>query len=108
MSDVLRISLQTLHARRRSLSGAFFAILLAVTFAHASGRLMAGALADPGAGRLARADLVVRTDPTVRLGPDASEDVVPAPPLPEQLVARAAAVDGVSRATGDTTFPVGV
>src|SRR4051794_29959755 len=94
--------------RRASLAGAFLAVLLAVTFAYASGLLMSGALQDPGAGRLAAADLVVRAEPTVELGADTSEDIVPAPLLSEHAVHRVAGVEGVARATGDTSFPVGL
>ena len=45
---MLRISLQTLRARRGTLAGAFVAIWLAVTLACATGLLMAGALGAPG------------------------------------------------------------
>ena len=65
---MLRISWQTLRARRTTLAGAFAAILLAVTVAYATGLLMAGALSAPGPGRLAAADAVVRADPTVTVG----------------------------------------
>ena len=65
---MLRISLQTLRARRGTLAGAFVAIWLAVTLASATGLLMAGALGPPGAGRLAATDAVVRADPTVTIG----------------------------------------
>ena len=79
---MLRISLQTLRARRGSLAGAFVAIFLAVTLAYATGLLMAGALSAPGPGRLAAADAVVRADPD-RDRRQASDpervDVVPAP-----------------------------
>src|SRR4051812_44910160 len=101
---MLRIGLQTLRTRRGSLAGAFVTIVLAVSFAFASGRLMSGALQDPGAGRLAHADLVVRTDPAVHLGADLTEDVIPPPPLGEDMVRRAAAVPGVARAIADSTF----
>ena len=82
---MLRISLQTLRARRATLAGAFVAIWLAVTLACATGLLMAGALGPPGAGRLAAADAVVRADPTVTIGhgEDAEGiDVIPGPRLP--------------------------
>ena len=65
---MLRISLQTLRARRTTLAGAFAAIWLAVTLAYATGLLMAGALSAPGPGRFAAADAVVRADPTVTVG----------------------------------------
>ena len=45
---MLRISLQTLRARRATLAGAFVAIWLAVTLAYATGLLMAGALGAAG------------------------------------------------------------
>ena len=64
---MLRISLQTLRARRGTLAGAFVAIWLAVTLACATGQLMAGALDAPGSGRLAAADAVVRADPTITI-----------------------------------------
>src|SRR4051794_18218950 len=107
---MLRISLQTLRARRGTLAGAFVAIWLAVTLASATGLLMAGALGPPGAGRLAAADAVVRADPTVTIGhgEDAEGvDVIPAPRLPAQIVERATAVPGVARAVGDIAFPAG-
>ena len=65
---MLRISWQTLRARRATLAGAFVAIFLAVTLAYATGLLMAGALSSPGPGRLAAADVVVRGDPAVVIG----------------------------------------
>ena len=107
---MLRISLQTLRARRATLAGAFVAIWLAVTLASATGLLTAAALGPPGAGRLAATDAVVRADPTVTIGhgEDAEGvDVVPGPRLPEAAVARAAAVPGVARAVGDVAFPAG-
>src|SRR3954452_19253232 len=107
---MLRISLQTLRARRGTLAGAFVAIWLAVTLACATGLLMAGALGAPGAGRLSAADAVVRADPTVTIGrgEDAEAlDVVPAPRLPVAMVERAAAVPGVARAIGDVAFAAG-
>src|SRR3954471_4093798 len=107
---MLRISLQTLRARRGTLAGAFVAIWLAVTLASATGLLMAGALGPPGAGRLAAADAVVRADPTVTIGhgEDAeSLDVIPGPRLPAATVERVAAVPGVARAVGDIAFPAG-
>src|SRR4051812_37761871 len=105
---MLRISLQTLRARRGSLAGAFVAIWLAVTLACATGLLMAGALGAPGAGRLSAADAVLRADPTVTTGrgEDAEDlDAAPAPRLPAATVERAAAVPGVARAIGDVAFP---
>src|SRR4051794_18239092 len=107
---MLRISLQTLRARRGTLAGAFVAIWLAVTLACATGLPMAGALGAPGAGRLSAADAVVRADPTVTIGrgEDAEAlDVVPAPRLPVAMVERAAAVPGVARAIGDIAFAAG-
>src|SRR4051812_39554121 len=108
---MLRISLQTLRARRATLTGAFVAIFLAVTLACATGLLMAGALGPPGAGRLAAVDAVVRADPavTVGRGEDAERlDVVPGPRLPREAVERVAAVPGVARAVGDVAFPAGI
>ncbi len=107
---MLRISWQTLRARRATLAGAFVAILLAVTLAYSTGLLMAGALSAPGPGRLAAADVVLRADPSVTIGhgDDADNvDVVPAPQLPAGAVARAAAVAGVARAVGDVAFAAG-
>src|SRR3954466_13058630 len=107
---MLRISLQTLRARRATLAGAFVAIWLAVTLACATGSLMAAALGPPGAGRLAATDAVVRADPTVTIGrgEDAEGiDVVPAPRLPAAAVEDAAGVRGVARAVGDIAFPAG-
>src|SRR3954449_6834863 len=107
---MLRISLQTLHARRATLTGAFAAIWLAVTLASATGLLMAGALGPPGSGRLAATDAVVRAHPgiTIGHGDDAENlDVMPGPRLPAATVERVAAVPGVARATGDIAFPAG-
>src|SRR3954451_24799694 len=106
-----RIALQTLRARGGSLAGAFAAVLLAVTFASASGLLMSGALEAPGGGRYAAADAVVRADPAVPLvtGEDAETiDVIPAPRLGAAVVDRVAAVPGVRSAVGDVSFPVGL
>ena len=108
---MLRISWQTLRARRTTLAGAFAAILLAVTIAYATGLLLAGALSAPGPGRLAAADAVLRADPTVTIGRgDDAEgiDSAPGPQLPATAVADAAAVAGVKRAVGDVSFPAGV
>src|SRR3954451_17402766 len=106
---MLRISWQTLRARRTTLAGAFVAIFLAVTFAYATGLLMTGALTAPGGGRYAAADAVVRADPSVELGRDrAAADAVPGPRRDAALVRRAAAVDGVARAIGDVSFPAAV
>src|ERR1700754_2358274 len=107
---MLRISWQTLRARRATLAGAFAAILLAVTIAYATGLLLAGALSAPGPGRLAAADAVLRADPTVTIGhgDDAERvDSVPGPLLSAAAVERAAAVAGVEHAVGDITFPAG-
>src|SRR3954447_20567024 len=107
---MVRISLQTLRARRGTLAGAFVAIWLAVTLAAATGLLMAGALGPPGAGRLAAADAVVRADPTVMTGHGEDTeglDVIPGPRLPLAAVERVAAVPGVARAVGDVAFPAG-
>ena len=101
---MLRISWQTLRARRATLAGAFVAIFLAVTLAYATGLLMAGALSAPGPGRLAAADAVVRADPTVTIGHGDDADRSTSsrrPRLPAAAVARAAAVPGVARAVGD-------
>src|SRR5215218_10049824 len=105
---MLRISWQTLQARRTTLAGAFVAIWLAVTLAYAAGLLMTAALSAPGPGRFAAADAVVRADPTVALGGDlGGVDVIPAPTLDGGVVERAAAVPGVARAVGDVAFPAG-
>ena len=107
---MLRISLQTLRARRATLAGAFVAIWLAVTLASATGLLMTAALGPPGAGRLAAADAVLRADATVTIGQGEDAEgveVIPGPRLPMTAVGRAAAVPGVARAVGDIAFPVG-
>src|SRR3954449_7959733 len=107
---MLRISLQTLRARRATLAGAFVAIWLAVTLASATGLLMAAALGPPGAGRLAATDAVVRADPPVppAHGEHAeSIDVIPGPRVASTTVERVAAVPGVARAVGDIAFPAG-
>src|SRR3954451_15133096 len=106
---MLRISWQTLRARRATLAGAFVAIFLAVTLAYATGLLMAGALSAPGPGRLAAADAVVRADPSVTVGRSDPEqvDVIPGPRLPAEADARAARARGVAKAIGDVSFAVG-
>ena len=106
---MLRISLQTLRARRGSLAGAFLAICLAVMLAYGTGLLMAGALSAPGPGRLAAADAVVRADPSVTVGSSDPEQVavMPGPRLPAEAVARLAQAHGVAAAIGDVSFPVG-
>jgi putative ABC transport system permease protein len=107
---MLRISLQTLRARRATLTGAFVAIFLAVTLAYATGLLMAGALGPPGAGRFAAADAVVRADPTVTIGhgEDAEDlDAIPGPRLPDAAVEQVSTVPGVAHAVGDVAFPAG-
>src|SRR3954447_18332918 len=107
---MLRISLQTLRARRGTLAGAFVAIWLAVTLASATGLLMAGALGPSGAGRLAATDAVVRADPTVTIGHDEDAEglaAIPGPRMPSATVERVAAVPGVARAVGDVAFPAG-
>src|SRR3954465_9415923 len=107
---MLRISLQTLRARRATLTGAFVAIWLAVTLASATGLLMAGALGPPGPGRLAATDAVVRADPTVTIGHGEDAEgvnAIPGPRLPVATVERIAAVPGVARAVGDVAFPAG-
>src|SRR4051794_26101577 len=96
---MLRISLQTLRARRGSLAGAFVAIWLAVTLAYGTGLLMDGALGPPGPGRFA-GDFVVRADPSVRIGADETEDAVPGPPLDAALVRR------FPQGRADFAFPV--
>jgi putative ABC transport system permease protein len=107
---MLRISLQTLKARRATLVGSFVAIWLAVTLAYATGLLMAAALGPAGEGRFARVDAVVRADPTITIGHGENAegiDVVPAPRLPRETVDRVAAVPGVARAVGDVAFAAG-
>src|SRR3954469_4673478 len=106
---MLRISLQTLRARRGSLAGAFVAIFLAVMLAYGTGLLIARGATGPGPGRLAAADAVVRADPSVTVGSSDPEqvDVTPAPRLPAEAVARAAKTRGVAEAIGDVSFAVG-
>ena len=108
---MLLIAWQTLRTRRATLSGAFVALLLAVTLTYATGSLLAGALSAPGPGRFAAADAVVRAPATVTLGTgDDAESVamVPAPLLDVAAVKRVAAVPGVERAIGDVAFDAGV
>src|SRR3954447_21368457 len=104
---MLRISWQTLRARRGTLAGAFVAIWLAVTLASAAGALLAGALSAPGPGRFAGADAVVSADPSVPLPGGEGEDLHPAPRLDGRLADRVASVAGVRRAIADIAFPVG-
>src|SRR3954454_6917033 len=107
---MLRISLQTLRARRATLTGAFVAIWLAGTLACGTGLLVAGGPGAPGAGRFAATDAVVRADPTITVGhgEDAEGiDVIPGPRIASTTVARVAAVPGVARAVGDVAFPAG-
>ncbi len=105
---MLRIAAQSLRARWRSVTGAFIAILLAVTLGYASGLLMTSALSDPGAGRFAAAAAVAQGDGTVALeSDDEVAELTSAPTLPRADVARAAAVPGVARAIGDVAVPAG-
>ena len=90
---MLRISFQTLRARRGTLAGAFVAIWLAVTLAYGTGLLMDGALSAPGPGRFAAAEAVVRAKP--RRPDDA------------RAAARRRARARVEGAVGDVAFPVG-
>ena len=106
---MVRISLQTLRSRRGSLAGrvprdpARRHLRVRQRAAH-GGR----AARRPAPGRLAAADLVVRADPTVQLGADDERGRHPGPAAARRTSSRtAAAVDGVARAIGDTTFPVG-
>ncbi len=98
---MLRISFQTLRARRGTLAGAFVAIWLAVTLAYATGLLMDAALSPPGPGRFAAADAVVQADPSIQTADGETENVIPSPPLDADLVER---FDG---AVGDISFAVG-
>ena len=89
---MLRISFQTLRARRGTLAGAFVAIWLAVTLAYGTGLLMDGALSAPGPGRFAAAEAVLRAKPA------------------DPTTARAAARRRARRVEGgvdDVAFPVG-
>ena len=89
---MLRISFQTLRARRGTLAGAFVAIWLAVTLAYGTGLLMDGALSAPGPGRFAAAEAVAaRQDRPIRR--------MPAPRLDAALVraSRAASATSPSR-----------
>src|SRR3954447_25743946 len=107
---MLRISLQTLRARRATLTGAFVAIWLAVTLASATGLLMAGALGAPRSGGLAATKAGVRAHHTMTIGhgDDADNlDAFPGPRLPAATVERVATVPGVARAAGDIAFPAG-
>ena len=107
---MLRISWQTLRARRGSLAGAFVAIFLAVMLAYGTGLLMAGALSAPGPGRLAAADAVVRADPTVTVGRGAIPRRSTSSPPPACRRPRSTAsrrCRGVAAAVGDVSFPVG-
>src|SRR5689334_6572726 len=98
---MLRISLQTLRAHRRTLTGAFVAIWLAVTLGYGAGLLMAAAIGAPGPGRFAAADYVVRANPRVPTVDGDSEDAIPGPRLDASLVNR------FPGAVGDISFPVG-
>ena len=106
---MLRISWQTLRARRATLAGAFVAIWLAVTLAYATGLLMAGALSPPGAGplRRRRRGRPRRPDRHARAATPSASTSSPAPRLPRRRSTRAAAVPGVARAVGDVAFPAG-
>ena len=107
---MLRISLQTLRARRGTLRRRVRRDL-ARRDARLRHRLADGRGArPPGAGRFAATDAVVRADPTVTIGrgEDAEGiDVIPGPRLPAATVERVAAVPGVARAVGDVAFPAG-
>ena len=99
---MLRISFQTLRARRGTLAGAFVAIWLAVTLAYATGLLMDAALSPPGPGRFAAADAVVRADPSVQTADGETEDVDPRrrDSTPTSCSASTARVGDISFAVG--------
>src|SRR5262245_36738798 len=98
---MLRISWQTLRAHRRTLTGAFLAIWLAVTLGYGTGLLMDSAIRAPGPGRFADADFVVRADPSVPSPEGESLDAVPGPRLDLAQVERINAIPGVTSATPD-------
>ena len=106
---MLRISWQTLRARRATLAGAFVAIWLAVTLAYAAGLLMTGAPepAGPGPLRRGRRRRARRPDRRARAATSAASTSSPPRGSRADLVAQAAAVPGVARAVGDVAFPAG-
>ena len=107
---MLRISLQTLRARRGTLAGAFVAIWLAVTLASATGLLMAGGARSTGRGtpRRDRRGRPRRPDRhhRPRRGRRGHRRH-PRSATPAATVERVADVPGVARAVGDIAFPAG-
>lgn len=100
-----------LRMRGGSFAGVFLMILMTAIIAAAAGQIMATALGAPGPGRFAATDLVVRADPTVKLGHGDNldkVDVVRSALLPATAVGSVRHITGVRSAVGDVSFPVTV
>ena len=106
-----RLRSRGLRMRAGSFAGVFVMILMTAIIAAAAGQVMSTALGAPGPGRFAASDVVVRADPTVRLGHGDNVDkvdVVRSALLPVSAVDRVGRIAGVRSAVGDVSFPVTV
>jgi putative ABC transport system permease protein len=97
--------------RAGSFAGVFLMILMTAIIAAAAGQIMATALGAPGPGRFATTDVVVRADPTIKLGHGDNVDkvdVVRSALLPANALGLVRRITGVRSAVGDVSFPVTV
>ncbi|MDA0181638.1 ABC transporter permease [Solirubrobacter phytolaccae] len=108
---MLAIGLRTLRTRAGSFLGAFIMLAIVATVVASAGQLMASALRDPGPGRFARADLVVRAQSEVTLGRGEAQEIISVPRsarVSDATVTKLADLPGVERAVGDLSVPVSV
>ena len=108
---MVAIGLRTLRTRAGAFLGAFIMLAIVATVVASAGQLMASALRDPGPGRFAAADLVVRAESRVTLGRGEAQAVISVPRaarLTGATVAALARVRGVERAVGDLSVPLSV
>ena len=107
---MLRISLQTLRARRATLAGAFVAIWLAVTLAwppDCSWRARSARRARGASPPPTRSSAPIRPSRSATARTPRASTSSPDRDFPPRSVERAAAVPGVARAVGDIAFPAG-
>ncbi|RKQ92734.1 putative ABC transport system permease protein [Solirubrobacter pauli] len=108
---MIAIGLRTLRTRAGAFLGALAMLAIVATVVASAGQLMASALRDPGPGRFARADLVVRAPSQVTLGHGEAQEVITvarSDRLPREAVATLGRVPGVERAVGDLSVPLSV
>lgn len=108
---MIAIGYRTLRTRAGAFLGAFILLTIVATIIAAAGQLMASALRDPGPGRFATADLVVRADPRVTLGRGEAQETITvrrSARLSAAVVDRLRATPGVEDAIGDLSVPVSV